>query len=77
MVEPVKVPSVCHKKKPYGGEILIPLHGIKLTVMLEFWEIRSTPLLPSLLSTIWPGVVASDRALSIVQIGLNCQLMLN
>ena len=32
--------------------------------MLELWEKRSTPLLPLLLGPLWPGVVATDRALS-------------
>ena len=29
--------------------------------MLELWEMRSTPLLLSLLSPLWPGVVAPDE----------------
>ena len=29
--------------------------------MLELWGIRSTPLLPSLLGPLWPGVVAPDK----------------
>ena len=35
-------------------------------VMLELWEMQSTLLLPSLPSPLWPGVVAPDRALSMV-----------
>ena len=44
---------------------------------LSFWEMRSTPLLPSLSGPLWPGVVAPDRVQSIGQIELNCVLMLN
>ena len=29
--------------------------------MLELWEMRSTPLLPSLPGPLWPGVVAPDK----------------
>ncbi len=32
----------------------------------------STPLLPSLLGLLWPGVVAPDRVLSMGQIELKC-----
>ena len=46
-------------------------------VMLELWGILSTPLLPSLPGSLWSGVVASDRVLSMGQIELNCVLMLN
>ena len=37
----------------------------------------STPLLPSLLDLLWPGVVVPDRDLFMGQIELNCVLMLN
>ena len=37
----------------------------EVPVMLEFWGMRSTPLLPLLPGPLWPGVVAPDRALSI------------
>ena len=40
----------------------------EVPVMLELWGTRSTPLLPSLLVPIWPGVVASDRILWMCQI---------
>ena len=40
-------------------------------VMLELWGMPSRP------SSLWPGVVAPDRALSIGLIELNCVLMLN
>ena len=38
--------------KQSGGEVL---------VMLELWEMRSTPLLPSLPGPPWSGVVAPDK----------------
>ena len=34
-------------------------------VMLELWGMRSIPSLPLLPGPLWPGIVASDRALSI------------
>ena len=37
----------------------------------------STPSLLSLAGPLWPKVVASDRVLSMVQIEVNCVLMLN
>ncbi len=46
-------------------------------VMLELWEMLSTPLLPSLPGPLWPRVVAPDRVLSIGQIELNYVLILN
>ena len=45
--------------------------------MLELWGMRSTPLLASLPSPPWPGVIIPDRVLSIDQIELNDVLMLN
>ena len=36
-----------------------------------------TPSLPSLPGPLWPGEEAPDRVLSIGQIELNCELMLN
>ena len=45
--------------------------------MLEFWGMRSTPLLPSLPGTIYLRVVAPDMVLSMGLIELNCLLMLN
>ena len=44
----------------------------EVTVMLELWGIWSTPLLPSLRSLLWPGVVVPHMG----QIVLNCVLML-
>ncbi len=49
----------------------------EVPMMLELWGMGNTSLLPSLLSLLWPGVVAPDRALSMGQIELNCVLMLN
>ena len=46
-------------------------------VMLELWGMRSTPLLISLPSPLWPGVVIPDRDLSMGQIELNFVHMLN
>ena len=46
-------------------------------VMQEFWGMQSTPSLPFLPGRLWPGVVASDSALSMSQIELNCVLILN
>ena len=37
---------------------------------------QSTPLLPLLPGSLWPGVVALDRILSMGEIGLNCVIML-
>ena len=49
----------------------------EVPVMLGHWGMRSTPSLPSLLGSLWLGVVAPDRVLSLGQIELNCVLMLN
>ena len=46
-------------------------------VMMELWGMLSTPLLPSVPGPLWPGAVASDRALFMYQIELYCVLMLN
>ena len=46
-------------------------------VMLELWGMRSIPLLPSLPSQLWPGVVVPVRVLSMDQIELNWELMQN
>ena len=45
--------------------------------MLELWGMRSIPLFSSLPVSLWPGVVAPERALFMGQIELNCVLMLN
>ena len=44
--------------------------------MLELWGMLSTPSLPLLPGLLWPEVVA-PRVLSMGQIELNCELMLN
>ena len=41
-------------------------------VMLKLWGMWSAPLLPSLPCTLWPGVVAPDRVLSMGQMEQNC-----
>ena len=41
--------------------------------MLELWGMQSTPSLPSLPGSLWPGIVAPDMGKK----GLNCVLMLN
>ena len=45
--------------------------------MLELWGMQITPSLPSLPDLHWPGVVTLDRVLSMGQIELKCELMLN
>ena len=34
----------------------------EVPVMLELWGMQSTLLLPSLLGSLWPGVVAPDKS---------------
>ena len=46
-------------------------------LMLELWEMWSTPSSPSLPGPLWPGVVTPDRVLFMGQIELNWVLMLN
>ena len=46
-------------------------------VMLKLWGMWNTLLLLLLPGTLWPGVVAPDRVLSMGQLELNCVLMLN
>ena len=46
-------------------------------VMLELWGMQSISSLLSLPGRLWPGVVASDRVLSMGHIELNCVVMLN
>ena len=38
--------------KQYDGDV---------SVMLELWEMRNPPILPSLPDPLWPGVVAPDK----------------
>ena len=49
----------------------------EVPVMLQFWGMWSTPLFPSLLRPLWPGVVAPNRVLSMAQIEKSCVHMLN
>ena len=49
----------------------------EVSVMEELWGMQSAPLLPSLPSPLWPGVIAPARALSMGQTELNCIVMLN
>ena len=49
----------------------------EVSEMLELWEMRSTPSLPSFQCPLWPGMAAPEKALSMGQIELNCLLMLN
>ena len=46
-------------------------------VILELWEMQSTPSLPSLPASLLPRVVALDSVLSMGQIELNRVFMLN
>ena len=55
--------SILYMTKKFDGEV---------PVVLELWGMQSSPLLPSLPGSIWPGMVAPDRVLSIGQIELNC-----
>ena len=49
----------------------------EVPVMLELWGMWSTLLVPLLTGSLWYGVVAPDRILSMGQIELNSLLMLN
>ena len=42
--------------------------------MMAFGGMQSTPSLPG---SLWPGMVAPDKVLSMGQVELNCTLMLN
>ena len=46
-------------------------------VMLELWGMRSILSLPLLPGPIWLGIVATDRVLSMGQLGLNCVITLS
>ena len=50
---------------------------VEAPVILKLWGMRSTPLLPPLLGPLSPDVVTPHRVLSMAQIKLNCELMLN
>ena len=49
----------------------------KVPVMLELWGIQSAHSLLLPPGSLWPGVVASERIVSMGQINLNYVLMLN
>ena len=66
----VRTPNLCPGYYTKQSDTEVP-------VMLELWEMQSTPSLTLLTGPLWPGMVASDRAISIAQIELNCILMLN
>ena len=77
----------CHRKPLHRGKTPFPLPN-KCTVypkqsdgetpvILELLGMRCTSSLPSLPGQLWPGLVAPDRALSMVQIELNYVLILN
>ena len=55
----------------------ITLNNDEVPVTLELLGMWSTSSLSLLPDTLWPGVVAPDKVLSIGQIELNCILMLN
>ena len=44
----------------------------EVSVMLAFWGIQSTPLLPLLPGSLWPRVVAPERVLYKNQMEVNC-----
>ena len=48
----------------------------EVPVMLGLWGMRSNHSLPSLQGPLWPGVVATDKVLSLGQIELNSVIML-
>ena len=45
--------------------------------MLELWEMRSVPSLPSLPSPLRLGMISPYRVLSMGQIELNCVFVIN
>ena len=49
----------------------------EIPAILKLWGMWSTPSLPLLPGPPWPGVVASDRVLTMGQTEQNCVLMLN
>ena len=64
--------TVCFSAKRYDSPNECPEYDTKQSdgeapVILELWEMQSNPLLPSLPALLWPGVVAPNRVLSMVQ----------
>ena len=58
---------LCREGKPLANES--PGYDTKksdgeVPMMLELWRMRSTSSLPSLPGSLWPEVVAPDRAIS-------------
>ena len=66
----VRPPKECPEYGTKQSEYEVP-------VILELWEMRSTPSLPSFPGPRRPRVVKPNRVLSVGQIELNCVLMLN
>ena len=72
----------CRRLRPPLHHNECPDYDIKqcdgeLPVTLELWGMLSTPSLPSLPGSLWPGVVVPDRVLSMGQIEPSCVLMQN
>ena len=66
--------SLCRGVRPSPDEC--PRYDTKqsdgeIPVMLTLWGMRNTPWLPSLPGSLYPGMVAPDRVLSMGQIKLN------
>ena len=64
----VRLPHPRYDIKQSDGEV---------PVMLKLWGMRCIPSLPLFPGSLWPVMVAPDRALSISKIELDCILMLN
>ena len=66
----IRLPNKCprYDSKQSNGEV---------PVMLELWWMQTNLSLPSLPCPLWSGVAVPNRVLSMGQIGLNCELMLN
>ena len=60
-------PNECSVNDNKQSDVAIP-------VMMEFWGMRNTSSLTSDPDPLWPGVVASDRVLSMGQVELNSVL---
>ena len=72
----------CISTGGYDSRNEYPGHDTKLSdgeasLNLELWGMQSTPSWPSLLGQLWPGVVTTDRVLSLGQVELNCVITLN
>ena len=65
---------LCRRARPASNEC--PGYDIKqsddeVPVMLALWGMQSTPSLPLLPGSLWPGLVTPDRILSMGQIEIN------